>query len=143
LITIGFILLVPIVSPNLGFLHGPLMGAGFVAGTAAYAVFVLQDGVLTGLRRPGWVLLENSVFGAAKIIFAGLFALAGMAAGILYSWFAGLVIALGLTNFYLFTRAIPRTARERRDGVSGQGTPNLGYIASDYAGALCWLAATN
>lgn len=142
LITVGFLLLIPAISPKLAFLRHPLVGVGFAVGTAGYAVFVLQDGVLTGLRRPGWVLVENSVFGVVKVILAGGFALAGVATGILHSWFLGLVVALGFTNALLFTRVIPR-AREPVSEVPHHSTPTPGYIVADYVGALCWLGATN
>jgi hypothetical protein len=46
------------------------------------------------------------------------------------------VVAVVVTNAYLFTRAIPRH-RPRGSAVS----PTVGYVATDFAGALCWQAA--
>jgi O-antigen/teichoic acid export membrane protein len=143
----GFLLLVPKISPGLDFLHGPLVGAGFAAAAAGYALFVLQDGALTGLRRPQWVVIENAVFAVVKIGAVVLFAVLVKPGGILLSWALALVVAVGVTNTFLFGRAIPR--REHENNTLGSGVaagrlaPTTRYIACDYAGSLCWITATS
>lgn len=54
--------------PELGNLgREPLRLVWLVVATAGWAVFVLQDAALVGLRRAPWVPIENSLFGVAKI----------------------------------------------------------------------------
>lgn len=142
LIATCFVLLVPAVSPGLLFLHTPLTGVAFVAGTAGYTVFILQDGALTGLRRPGAVIVENALFAAAKIGFVIALGVVGLMAGILVSWLLALIVALAATNCYLLARALPRHMALPPPGGGAAVRPTVGYVAADYAGSLCWLAAT-
>ncbi|MET7455988.1 hypothetical protein ABZT03_29720 [Streptomyces sp. NPDC005574] len=137
----GFVLLIPALSPGLLFLRHPVVACGFVVATAGYAVFVLQDGVLTGLRRPGWVVLENVVFALVKI---GLVvALAFLTAtGILWSWALAVVVAIALANFLLFARFLPRRGEPVRDDRADSSGPTGRYLVADWTAALFWLAAT-
>ncbi|MEV8100143.1 hypothetical protein [Kitasatospora sp. NPDC085879] len=86
----GFVLLAPQLAPGLTELRQP-SAILFIAATSAYTVFVLQDGALTGLRRPGWVLGENLIFAIAKAFALALSAALTLSAGILLSWAASLV----------------------------------------------------
>jgi O-antigen/teichoic acid export membrane protein/aminoglycoside phosphotransferase (APT) family kinase protein len=135
-----FVLAVRGISPQLGFLHSPGAGVGFILAAAAYAVFVIQDGALTGLVRADWVLLENAVFAVSKIVFMLGFAALAVAQGIELSWYAALAVALGVTNRFLFTRAVPDRPAPRTAPEAPGPTP--GYLAADFLGSLCWLVAT-
>ncbi|MFJ8621744.1 lipopolysaccharide biosynthesis protein [Kitasatospora sp. NPDC093550] len=139
----GLVLLIPVVSPGLGFLHGWGLGAAFVVATGAYAIFNLQDGVLTGLRRADWVALENGLFSAEKIGLLVAFAAVGAVNGILLSWMIGLALALVVTNAFVFGRAVPRHQRTPPKARADTSAPTFGYLAADYLGAMCWLAAVN
>jgi O-antigen/teichoic acid export membrane protein len=143
LLTVGFVLLIPQLSPGLGFLHTWGLGAWFAVATAGYAIFNLQDGVLTGLRRADWVALENGLFSAEKIGLLAVFAAVGAASGILASWMVGLALSLALTNTFLFTRAVPRHQRAVPEAAADTSTLTVGYVSADYVGAMCWLAAIN
>ncbi|MEU9040151.1 MULTISPECIES: hypothetical protein [unclassified Kitasatospora] len=153
-----FIGLVPVIAPGLGFLRSPAPAVAFVAMTAGYTLFVLQDGALTGLRRPGWVLGENALFAAVKIVL--LAALAGWAlhVGIVLAWAGALLVALAVANLLLFRRLLPGvTGRDGSagsaspggsggsdgpDGPDGPAAPRLArYATADYVGALLRLAA--
>ncbi|MER6420163.1 hypothetical protein [Streptomyces sp. NPDC001137] len=140
-LAVGFVFVIPAVSPGLMFLHHPLVACGFVLATVGYAIFVLQDGVLTGLRRPGWVVLENLVFAVVKIgLVAALAFLA--ATGILWSWALSVVVAIVLTNILLFARFLPRRAEATGDDRVDPSRPTGRYIVADYLAALFWLGAT-
>ncbi|MGW8353094.1 lipopolysaccharide biosynthesis protein [Streptomyces wedmorensis] len=135
----GFLLLVPMVAPELDFLLTPVIGACFVVTTAGYAVFVMQDGALTAVRRPGWVVAENLLFACVKIGLLGLGAVLALRSGILSSWAGALAVSLLVTNFVLLRRAVPQhvrgaTVAERPKGV-------LGYASADYFGSLFRMAA--
>lgn len=141
LAALAFLLLVPRLTPNLEFLRSPLYAIGFVAGTAGYAVFVLQDGSLTGLRRPGWVLGENALFAVVKTLLLALFAFWALGSGILLSWVGALAVSLLVTSTYLLRRALP--VHQRRTPTAAPPPGLLGYAAADYTGFLFRLAAYN
>ncbi|WP_405020264.1 hypothetical protein OHV05_28745 [Kitasatospora sp. NBC_00070] len=139
LAAVAFLLLIPVLAPGLDFLRDPAVAVAFVAASAGYTLFVLQDGALTGLRRPGWVLGENTLFAVAKAVLLVGFALLALDSGILLAWSAALVVSLVVTNGYLFGRAVPAHAKADRDGVP---PPRLvRYAAADYVGALLRTAA--
>ena len=138
----AFLLLLPVLSPGLLFLHDPLLGPCFVLASAAYAVFVIQDGVLTGLRRVDWVVLENAVFAVAKIVFVGVLAVVLRSSGILVSWALAVVVSITLTNGFLYARAFPRHAGTALNEGADASRPTGGYIMADYVAALFWLGAT-
>ena len=135
-----FVLAVRGISGQLGFLHSPVAGFEFVLAAAAYAVFVVQDGALTGLVRADWVLLENAVFAVAKILFMLVLAAFSVRQGIEVSWYAALAVALAVTNWFLFTRAAPE--RPQRFAAAPEPGPTPGYLAADLLGSLFWLVAT-
>lgn len=134
-----FLLVVPAVAPDLGFLRSPLVAAGFVVATAGYTVFVLQDGALTGLRRPHWVLGENALFSVLKAALLAAFAIWGLQSGVLLSWSGALVVSVTVANVYLFRRAVPHHQRE--SGAAGPPPGLVRYAAADYAGLLLRLGA--
>ncbi|MBR7835937.1 phosphotransferase [Actinospica durhamensis] len=136
-----FVVAVRDISPQLGFLRSPLAGALFVLAAAAYAVFVVQDGALTGLVRADWVLLENAVFAVSKIVFMVALAAFPVAEGIEGSWYAALAVALLVTNWFLFTRAAPERT-QRTAATAREPGPTPGYLAADLLGSLFWLVAT-
>ena len=134
-----FLVLIPSLAPALAFLRDPVVAGSFIAATVGYTLFVLQDGALTGLRRPHWVLAENSLFSVAKAVLLAAFAVWALNSGILLSWSAALLISLAVTNVFLFRRAVPAHQRADRDGVP---PPRMvRYAAADYLGSLFRLAA--
>jgi O-antigen/teichoic acid export membrane protein len=142
MVSVGFVLLVPTLTPGLAFLHSPLIGAAFVVGSVAYAIFALQDGALTGLRRPGWIVVENALFALAKIMLIVILA-AGMlrSQGILASWIIALIAATVVTNGYLYRRlsAIARGHAPQQDRARLRiASSTTRYIAADYIGQMFW-----
>lgn len=133
-VAVVFLALVPLVSPKLGFLLNPVAAVSFVVATAGYAVFVLQDGALTAVRMPGWVVGENLIFAVVKILLLALGAALGLFAGILLSWAGALVVSLIVANSVLMGRGIPR--HEREASTAPPPPRMLGYAAADYFGSL-------
>jgi O-antigen/teichoic acid export membrane protein len=161
--SVGFVLLIPWVAPGLDFVHTPVMGGVFVFAVATYAIFVIQDGVLTGLRRTHWVLGEQMLFSVSKIVAVGLLFVVARSAAMLVSWTIALVLALVFVNTYLFGFAIPAREREvhrmerrpswARDHAPGDVTgmhliPTettdgmIRFTALTYVGGLFWLAVS-
>ncbi|MEU0933963.1 hypothetical protein [Embleya sp. NPDC005971] len=116
---LGFLALIPVCAPGLGFLREPAAGACFVATTVAYALFALQDGALTGLRRPGPVVGKNSGFAVAKIVFVAALAGSMPTIGILMSWTLALVSTLVVVDAWLFARLLPTDRRGNPAGSEG------------------------
>ncbi|MFB6838252.1 lipopolysaccharide biosynthesis protein [Streptomyces sp. NPDC056361] len=139
LAALGFLLLVPVIAPDLDFLLTPVTAGCFVAATAGYAVFVMQDGALTAVRRPGWVVAENMVFACVKIGLLGVGAVLALRSGILLSWAGALAVSLVVTNYVLLRRAVPRHVRTSE--ASERPERALRYAAADYFGSLFRMAA--
>jgi len=97
----------------------PLAGPAFIVATIGYALFVLQDGVLTGLRRTAWVPVENAAFSVAKVGLVVLLATALPEHGVFVSWLLPVVVAVVVVGGLLFGWAIPR--HERIEPMIGQG----------------------
>ncbi len=135
-----FLLLIPLIAPGLGFLRGPVLAVAFIAATAGYSIFVLQDGALTGVRRPGWVLGENTVFAVAKGALLALCASLALSTGILVSWAAAMVVSIVLTSVVLFRWAVP--AHQQAD-PSPKRPPDriLRWATADYLGNLFTFAS--
>jgi O-antigen/teichoic acid export membrane protein len=135
--------LVGIVSPSTRLFGGSTAQAMFVVATVASTIFIIQEGVLTGLRRTALVPLTNCVFAIAKMLLVTLFAVTIPSDGILTAWaLAAVGIVIGLIVF-LFTRAIP--GRESAESAAFTCLPPLSrlirFVALDYVGAICSVAS--
>lgn len=85
---------------------GWLQSVGFVAAVALWAVFILQDNVLIGLRRAGWVPVENLVYAVVKLAMLVLIAhQAGWV--VLVAWVVPAALLLGPLNIGIFRRLVP------------------------------------
>ena len=121
----------------------PLAQVWFVVAVVAFAVFTLQDAVLTGLRRATWVPLENGAHGALKLVVVVACAAALPSTGIFTSWVVPTLVALVPINLLIFRRLVPANAAldvEREDLSVRRLAP---FTAAEYAGALCELAVAN
>jgi O-antigen/teichoic acid export membrane protein len=114
----------------------------FVVATPLWSIFVIQDFVLTGIRRAAIVPGENFVFALLKIallVVAAAFAVPG---GIALSWVVSTALIVVGINAWLLLRGLPKFGRESAD----QAIPiTIGGIArfvrADYAGAVFWQCA--
>ncbi|MEV1288767.1 hypothetical protein [Micromonospora sp. NPDC049679] len=140
----GFLLIAPLLSDRLDFLHRtPLLALAFALSVAGWSLFTLQDSVLTALRGVVWVPVENTAFGLAKIALLVLFAGAVPSLGIFISWNLAVVAALVPVNVLVFRRLLPRL-RARRTGAMLPGRRVLArFVALDYLGYLFMQAGTN
>jgi O-antigen/teichoic acid export membrane protein len=139
----GFLLLVPHVVPELNFLvANRWLAVWFVLSSAVWAVFVLEDGALTGLRRTPWVPVENAGFSILKVVLVIPLAVVS-GAGIVVSWTVAAICTVIPTNLLLFGRAIPRHVRQAQPGTSVTFDELRRFVPYDYLGSLCWLAATS
>ncbi|MFJ9741099.1 lipopolysaccharide biosynthesis protein [Streptomyces sp. NPDC101166] len=121
----------------------PLTGAAFVAACVAWALLTLQDGVLTGLRRSGWVPVGNAVFSVGKLILLVVFAGAVPVLGIFVSWAAAIVFSTLPLGWLIFRRLIPAQAAADRDLEPPRLREMGRFLAGDSLGALFSLAMIN
>jgi O-antigen/teichoic acid export membrane protein len=139
----GFLLLVPYVVPELNFLvDNRWLAVWFVLSSAIWAVFVLEDGALTGLRRTPWVPVENAGFSILKVVLVIPLAVVS-GAGIVVAWTVAAICTVIPTNVLLFGRAIPRHVRQAQPGTTVTFDELRRFVPYDYVGSLCWLAATS
>jgi O-antigen/teichoic acid export membrane protein len=94
---------------DLGLLtRSPLTVALFAASVVLWIVFSLQDPVLIGLRRAGWVPVENATFGVIKAFLLVVLAASASAWAILGAWVLGLIGLVVAINGALFGRLLRR-----------------------------------
>ena len=141
---VGFIAIAPALSDQFRFVTAqPWMAVGLVVSCALWAVFVLQDSVLTGLRQAILVAAENAIFSIIKVIAVVALATIMLRDGILVSWWIGLVVAVVGTNLYLFRRAIPRHSLATAAHMTTLSVRSVAHFAGpDYVGGFSWLALT-
>ena len=99
----------------------PIAVVAFLTAVAVWAIFYLQDVALIAGGASHWLPVENSVFGALKIVLLLLLRNHGVG-GMVSSWFLPAALALVPVNVYLFRTvlaqgafAIADSGYERRD----------------------------
>ncbi|MFH8802549.1 lipopolysaccharide biosynthesis protein [Streptomyces sp. NPDC017936] len=121
----------------------PVAGAAFVVACVAWALLTLQDGVLTGLRRSGWVPVGNAVFSVGKLILLVVCAGALPVLGIFVSWAVAIAFSTLPLGWLIFRRLIPRQAVADRH-LEPPRLKEMGrFLAGDSLGALFSLAMIN
>jgi O-antigen/teichoic acid export membrane protein len=122
-ISILFLLGQNLLMPEQSFLkRGEAFVCWFVLAIALWDVFTLQDGALTGLRQPQWVIVENFLFGVAKIVLLIILATSIPGYGIFASWMLPVVVLIVPVNWLIFCRVVPKlTASEIDSSLSMRG----------------------
>lgn len=139
-----FLLGLGIWSPALGFLSASLWSIlGFMLAIVTSCIFVLEDGVLTGLRQAVWIPIENTSYAVAKIILLIIFARSFPQYGILASWTIPIVVLLVPVNFLIFRRLIPQHRQATAD-LAEPIVPRqiITYVTGNYLGYLFLLVYT-
>ncbi|MGP7999321.1 MAG: lipopolysaccharide biosynthesis protein [Streptosporangiaceae bacterium] len=143
LVTIPFLLSIHLWGPSYSELGNPLTGLFFIGCVVCWAIFTLQDSVLAGMRNAHWVLLENTVFGIAKVVLLIIFASRFQHLGIYLSWMVPCVLTVPLINALIFSRLVPRHTAATID-VEPPTSRQIGrFLAGDYSGAMFLLATSN
>ncbi|HEX6391148.1 MAG TPA: hypothetical protein VFZ89_16930 [Solirubrobacteraceae bacterium] len=116
----------------------PWLAVAFVAATAVWGVFVLQDAVLTALRRATWLPAENAGFSVAKIALLGLLAAVGGGHAVFLAWVLPLLLFVPLMNVLLWARVLRPAARTTPEAAAPRASLRGGrmkrFMAADYAG---------
>jgi O-antigen/teichoic acid export membrane protein/aminoglycoside phosphotransferase (APT) family kinase protein len=117
------------------------MAPVFVGTVMLWAIFALQDGVLTGLRQAIWVPIENTLFNLAKMAMMVALATLTPGFGIFASWLIPCLATTLVVNAFIFKRLIPAHARAHERATASRATPIVprhivSYTAADYLGFL-------
>jgi O-antigen/teichoic acid export membrane protein len=114
---------------------GPLV-AFFVLSTPIWTVFVIQDYVLTAVKRATLVPLENLVFSLLKIALLGVGALLAFDGAIAVSWMvATALIVLGITGYLLRVLPAPAPGEPRAESpVRPRAVAR--FVSADWTGGL-------
>jgi hypothetical protein len=122
-----------------------VVGAGwaerslFIVAVALFAIFALQDSVLTALRIAHWVPVENTSFASVKLALLPLLAFLPTRLGPVVAWVLPVAIAVIAVNLLLYRGPVAQTRRIH----GGELPPRrrlLSFIAAEYACTLCALA---
>lgn len=113
----------------------PVLAVVFVLAAPAFVLFTVQDGVLVGLRRSTWVLIENSAFSLAKLVVLVVLALLGVANGILYSWVGAMLLTLPVISLLIFRVLIVEVSK-RPDTLQMTAAAIRRFVGLQYASSL-------
>ncbi len=105
----------------------------FTAGVIATGIFLIQDGVLTALRRASSVPLKNIASAAGKLLL--LPALAG-GNGLLLAWVLPVAAVMVLWNGWILVRLVPKHAAWRRDGARIEPGEVLRFASAEYVNGI-------
>jgi hypothetical protein len=143
LASLAFIAGIGLWSSQLDFLRTrPLIGIGFVLATMAWTIFVLEDNVLTGIRKAHWVPVENLTYSILKLAALPALVIVTDHLGTFVSWMGTLPPVILAVNLLLFRRLLPRHARATEDHQEDFGARDVArYVAADFA-AYTALTAT-
>ncbi|MGO9956546.1 MAG: lipopolysaccharide biosynthesis protein [Solirubrobacteraceae bacterium] len=134
-----FVVIAPRVSPGFQFVNdSPVVLITFPLAVSAWAIFSLQDAVLTALGKAAWLPIENGLFSVARIVILPI----GLALALEHTMFLAYMIpmfaAVAITNWFIANRALPEAARTNAV-VQGFNLPVrslVGYLAKDFAGTV-------
>jgi O-antigen/teichoic acid export membrane protein len=140
-----FVAGVGIWASSLDFLHDDVALAGwFLLSSVGWALFAIQDSVLTALGRAVWVPIENAVFSLLKLGLLAVFAALMPVYGIFVSWTAAMLVSVAVVNALIFARLVRRqTARPAAETTALRSRAFRRYFVADYVGSVAWMSAIN
>ena len=97
-----------------------------------WAVFVMQDYVLTALGRAVRVPIANLAFAVAKLVLLALAAVFAIHTGIALSWLVATILMVAVVSVLVF-RLLPA----RSSGTRVTAGEVARFVRADYAGELC------
>jgi hypothetical protein len=136
---VAFVVIGPDVSPGLRFVRAaPAVTIALPFAVAAWAIFSLQDAVLTGLGKASWLPIENGLFSVARILLLPVILAMGWAHAMFLAYIAPMFAAVAIVNWFIAHRAIADAERigtsARHLGVSLRAM--MGYLTKDFLGTV-------
>lgn len=123
------------------------LGAGrlvvfFMLACPVWALFTVQDYVLTAVSRAWFVPVENTVFAVLKVALLLAAVSVTTDVGIALSWVVATALIVLAVNAWLVVRVLPAHGRERAADAEPITIGAVGrFVRGDYAGAVFWQAA--
>lgn len=112
----------------------------FILAVALFAIFALQDSVLTALRITHWVPIENASFAIVKLgLLVWLLTDLSTRTAIVYAWVLPVGVAVILVNTLLFSRSLPSVSRQE-GGALPVRRQLASFVAAEYLNTLCSVA---
>ena len=109
----------------------------FVVSVLVFAVFSLQDVVLTAMRRAPWVLAENILVAVARLLLIPLVLVFGSRMGVLTSWAIPMGVAVIVVNWLTFNKLVPvKEALGDDRGLLPSRSELLSYGAAQFIGGV-------
>lgn len=143
LLTAGLILGLVNLPGNLSFFEDTRgLAPAFALATIVWGIFVLQDGVLTGIGRAVFVPIENGAFAVLKLGLLVLFASTMSSFGIFASWAMAMALSVIAVNALLFVRLLPSRGPAVRAPSLVRTRAFAEYFVADWTCATAWLAGT-
>ena len=145
IVSLVFLLGISTWAPRLSPLSAsPWTAIGFVLFSAAYGIFVLQDGALTGMRQTSWVPVENTIFAVLKIALLFVFARMALQFGVLASWLVATIVVVVGVNLLLWSSFVSSHSAATSASSEPVTAPRVAhYVAGDYFGGIFWIAVTS
>jgi O-antigen/teichoic acid export membrane protein len=147
LVVVGVVAARPQLLPAVRFT--PFLAWLFPVTVVLWTGFVIQDHVLTALRRTVWVPMENAIFSIAKI--ALLFVFVGRIEDlpILVSWTIPTALGVVIVSIWIFRWLIPRHEEETEGALVPEGSDSVTaasvarYVGGDYLASLFAIGSTS
>lgn len=133
-----YVLAGPRLAHGLEFLEDWRLGGAFVLVSLVWCVFSLQDAVLTGVRRAGIVLGENTLWGVLRLVVLGLAWTLGIRLGvgwIIASWAIPATVLVVAVSWYLFASERSPLGRPLGSHVFAR-RKFLTYMGAEYAASV-------
>ena len=134
------VVIVPHVAHSYRFVnHEVGLAVLWVTSVLAWAIFDLEDAVLTALRRAPWVPVENGTFAILKVAALPLLLVVGLDHAVFVAWVIPVVVLLVPVNYVIFAWFIP--AFDPDPGVASPveqfgWTGLTRFLANDYGAML-------
>ncbi len=138
----GTVVLVgPAVASGLDFLHADSgLDVLFPVAAAMWTLFALQDSVLATVGRAGWVPVENTVFGLAKILLLIILTRTGNSHAVFLAWVAPMAALTVPIGTWLLRHGLvdDPPSRTRHPGKPARSARSalLRFLAWDYGALL-------
>ena len=103
---------------------------------AVWGVFTVQEGVLIGLRKPLWVLVQYVLYNAAKIALLFMFINPPQPFGLFASWTMHVPLIVLIINGVIFKRLLPAHMDKTSHMTPPTGAQVRKFVFGDFAGVL-------
>lgn len=139
--TVACFVVLPLLVPT-GGAASPSANALFICAVVLWSVYLLQDGILAGLRRATWVLITNAICALAKVSLLVLLAGVLPENGVFVAWLIALGLIILPTTSLIFRSFVPANVVATPEATAPPGfTAIVRYVAGNYLGSIFTLAS--